>query len=270
MKRMKVMWPISLFLFIYLLSISIDSESITLQLESRNSAPSIAHLFGTDWLGRDMFFRTLKALQLSITVGLLTAVLSTIISFLLAIIATFHRKIDFVISWLIDVCLSLPHLVTLLLISFVVGGGMKGVIIGLVLTHWPNLTRILRIEMLQLKQSTYVKFSERLGKRFWWRALHHYLPHVLPHLLVGFTVIFPHAILHEAAITFLGFGLPQDMPAIGVILSESMQYLSTGMWWLAFFPGAMLCIIILLLQSSATRWKKILVKDHTYETTTSI
>ena len=66
----------------------------------------------------------------------------------------------------------------------------------------------------------------------------HLLPHLLPQFLTGLILLFPHAILHEASVTFLGFGLSSEQPAIGVILSESMRYLTTGKWWLALFPGA--------------------------------
>jgi peptide/nickel transport system permease protein len=70
------------------------------------------------------------------------------------------------------------------------------------------------------------------------------LPHILPQLLVGMLLLFPHAILHEAAITFLGLGLSPHQPAVGIILSESMRYLSTGMWWLAVFPGLSLLVTV--------------------------
>ncbi|MBT9154903.1 MAG: Dipeptide transport system permease protein DppC [Firmicutes bacterium] len=75
-------------------------------------------------------------------------------------------------------------------------------------------------------------------------ATRHLLPHLKPQLLVGFVLLFPHAILHEAAITFLGFGLSPHRPAIGVILSESMRHLSAGSWWLAFFPGLALLVMV--------------------------
>src|SRR5690606_2240412 len=83
-----------------------------------------------------------------------------------------------------------------------------------------------------------------MGKSKWWVAIHHILPHVFPQLLIGFMLMFPHVILHEAAITFLGLGMSPHEPAIGIILSESMKYLSSGMWWLAFFPGLSLLLIV--------------------------
>ncbi|MFC4401897.1 ABC transporter permease [Gracilibacillus xinjiangensis] len=257
--------PVILLGFLYIVSIFIDTNSISIQLEAKNLPPSLSHLFGTDWLGRDMFLRTMKGLELSISIGLVTAVVSTVASFLLAILTSIHKKIDQFISWLADLFLSLPHLVTLILISFTLGGGVKGVVVGLVLTHWPSLTRVLRAEILQLKEMNYVKVSKKFGKGFWWQAWYHFLPHLYPQMLVGFTLIFPHAVLHEASITFLGFGLSAEQPAIGVILSEAMQYLSTGLWWLAFFPGLVLLLIILLFQIGAKGWKNYFEKDQSYE-----
>ena len=103
---------------------------------------------------------------------------------------------------------------------------------------------MLRAEILQVQAAEYVALSHRLGKSRWWIARQHMIPHLLPQLLVGFVLLFPHAILHEAAVTFLGFGLSPQQPAIGIILSESMRYLSTGMWWLAFFPGLSLLLMV--------------------------
>ena len=74
----------------------------------------------------------------------------------------------------------------------------------------------------------------------------HLLPHLVPQFFVGLILMFPHAILHEASVSFLGFGLPPEQPAIGIILSESMRYISTGMWWSAVLPGLTLVLIVLL------------------------
>ena len=78
------------------------------------------------------------------------------------------------------------------------------------------------------------------------------VPYVLPQFVVGLILLFPHAILHEAAITFLGFGLPPEQPAIGIILSESMRYISSGAWWLVFFPGLALVLIVILIEALGT------------------
>ncbi|UOQ85002.1 ABC transporter permease [Gracilibacillus salinarum] len=263
--RKKIFFPLSLFILLYLISALLRTDAIQIDLAVKNQAPSVEHLFGTDWLGRDMLLRTLKGIQLSISVGLLTAFLSTVLGLILSLIATIHHRLDQLVGWLIDLFLSLPHLVTLILISFVLGGGMKGIIIGLMLTHWTGIARVLRAELMQLNNMPYVQMSKHLGRGFWWRARHHFLPHLIPQLVVGFTLIFPHAILHEAAITFLGFGLSAEEPAIGIILSEAMQYLSNGMWWLAFFPGLLLVVMVVLFQRFAHEFQAHIGRDRTYE-----
>lgn len=250
-RRQRTLWTIVIGVFVLLAIIFsktwVDTGKIVTHLDARNIAPTWDHLFGTDWLGRDMFTRTMMGLSLSIRVGLLGAVGSTVIALILGMAAaTMGNTVDRFISWLIDLFLSVPHLVALILISFTLGGGFKGVVIGLVATHWPSLARVIRAEVMQVRAAEYVNVSRRLGKTNGWIAVHHILPHLVPQVIIGFMLLFPHAILHEAAITFLGLGLSPHEPAIGIILSESMKYLSSGLWWLAFFPGLSLLIVVRL------------------------
>ncbi len=236
---------ILLLLGIVIASFILSDEKIASHLDARNLSPSWEHPFGTDWLGRDMFTRTIKGLSLSVGVGMIAAVSSAVIALILGMAAaTMGKLIDSIITWLVDLFLGMPHLVALILIAFTIGGGAKGVIIGVACTHWTSLARVIRAEIFQLRTANFVGISKNLGRSRWWIATRHILPHLLPQLFVGFILLFPHAILHEAAITFLGFGLSPHKPAIGVILSESMKYLSQGLWWLAFFPGISLLIIV--------------------------
>lgn len=209
----------------------------------------MTHLFGTDWLGRDMLSRTLKGLSVSILIGGAAAAASAVISLTLGIMAAVLGKTaDAIISYLIDLIMGIPHILLLILISLALGRGLKGIIIGIMLTHWPSLARVVRAEILQLKESPFVLVAGKLGKSKLQIALHHMLPNVLPQFLTGMLLMFPHAILHESSITFLGFGLSAEQPAIGIILSESMKYLIMGEWWLAVFPGFMLIAVVLLFQ----------------------
>lgn len=227
-------------------------------LSLKNLAPSIEHPFGTDRLGRDMFLRTIAGLSTSIGIGLLAAAVSAFIALVLGIAAALGgKKVDAVITWLIDLMLSIPHIVLLILISFALGKGFWGVTIGVAITHWPSLCRVIRAEVLQVKQSRYVAVAQKLGQSPLQIAVHHILPAVFPQFLVGLILLFPHAILHEAAITFLGFGLPPEMPAIGVILSESMNYLSSGMWWLTFFPGVSLVAVVMMFDQAGQGIRRI-------------
>ena len=227
-----------------------------------NLAPSPAHPFGTDWMGRDMLLRTLAGLSTSVLVGLLAATVSSVIALVMGAVAALGgKKADAVVTWLIDLMMGIPHIVLLILISFALGKGFWGVAIGVAVTHWPSLTRVLRAEILQCKQSAFVAVARKLGQSPARIATRHMLPYVLPQFLVGLILLFPHAILHEAAVTFLGFGLPPEQPAIGVILSESMGYLSAGMWWLAVFPGLALIATVLLFDLAGSSLRK-LVDPH--------
>ena len=223
----------------------IDESKLATDLAYKNTAPSMSHPFGTDWLGRDMFARTVKGLSLSIGIGMLAAAVSAVIALILGICAaTMGKFADTVITWLVDLFLGVPHLVIIILIAFTLGGGVRGVIVGIALTHWPSLTRIIRAEVLQIRNAEFVQISRHLGKSRFWIASRHIMPHLMPQFFVGLILLFPHAILHEAAISFLGFGLSPHQPAIGIILSESMRYLSIGIWWLAFFPGISLLVTV--------------------------
>lgn len=215
----------------------------------KNLAPNAEYLFGTDWLGRDMFLRTLVGLSMSIRLGLLTATVSAGIALALGLLAAMGRTADLVVSGLIDLVMGIPHMLLLILISCACQKGFAGVAVGISLTHWPSLARLIRGEVLQLKESQYVKISSKLGMSRFKIACTHMLPHLLPQFLTGLILMFPHAILHEASITFLGFGLPPEEPAVGIILSESMKYLITGKWWLAVFPGLLLTATVLLFEA---------------------
>ena len=225
----------------------------------KNLAPCAAHLFGTDWMGRDMLARTLTGLSLSIRIGVLTAGVSALVALVLGIAAaTLGRRVDAVISWCIDLVMGIPHILLVILISLAFGKGFVGVVAGVALSHWTSLARVIRGEVMQLRQAPYVLVAEKLGASKWQIARRHMLPYLLPQFLTGLILQFPHAILHEASVTFLGFGLSPEQPAIGVILSESMRYLTTGKWWLALFPGLALVLVVLLFAVMGERLRRLL------------
>lgn len=222
-------------------------EAMVTDFSRKNMAPCLQYPFGTDWMGRDMFVRTVTGLSISIRIGLLTAAVSAVIACIMGTAAAcMGRAVDGAVGGLIDLVMGIPHILLLILISFAVGKGYRGVVIGISLTHWMSLARLLRAEVLQLRESQYIRIAGKLGEGKMQIALKHMVPHLLPQLLVGVVLLFPHAILHEASITFLGFGLPPEQPAIGVILSESMKYLTMGKWWLALFPGLLLVLVVVL------------------------
>ncbi|MSA02777.1 ABC transporter permease subunit [Lactonifactor sp. BIOML-A3] len=247
------------FLFgIYLAGTIMSDELIQADFSQKGLKPSWEHPFGTDLLGRDMLVRTIKGLSISIVVGTVASSVSAVIALLVGVAAaTGSSRLDHFINWLIDLVMGIPHTVLLILISFACGKGLRGVLIGVAVTHWTGLARLIRSEVLQIRSQQYIEVSRRLGHNSRWITIHHILPHMIPQFLIGLILMFPHAIMHESSLTFLGFGLSPEQPAIGIILSESMKYLSTGMWWLAFFPGLMLVIVVLLFDRLGENLKKI-------------
>ena len=243
---------------IFVWGIVMDPNEYAVHYENKFIAPCLEHLFGTDFMGRDMFARCIKGLSNSLIIGILASIVSSIVALILGIAsAVFGGWVDRFVNWCTDLCMGLPHLVLLILISFMMGKGIKGVTIGVALTHWPSLTRIVRAEVMQVRSSQYVQAAYKMGKSRWEVAVKHIVPYVLPAYLIGLVLLFPHAVMHEASVTFLGFGLPAEMPAIGVILSEAMKHITTGKWWMAVFPGLMLLIAVVLFDVIGENLKKL-------------
>lgn len=244
---------------IYVAGALIPEEALAAHFLEARQAPSLHHPFGTDALGRDLFLRTLKGLSVSLTVGIGASLISALIAIVVGVAAASgSRWLDAAIGGLIDLMMSVPHLILIILISFVLGGGMLGLFVGIAATHWCSLARLMRAEVLALRTRPYVALSRRLGHGGFWIARHHLLPQLVPQFVVGLVLLFPHAILHEASVSFLGFGLPPEEAAIGIILSESMRALQTGMWWPAVLPGLSLVAVVLFIDRLGEALRRLL------------
>ena len=236
-----------LLIAVYAFGAWIPEEAYASSFMNAKQPPSWEHPFGTDSLGRDLMMRTLKGMSISMTVGLAASAISAVIAVFVGIAAaTGSKSVDAFLNWMIDLVMGVPHTILVILISFAFGRGLKGLLLGIAATHWCSLARLIRGEVLQLRSQQYVAVSRKLGKSSGWILVNHLLPHLVPQFFVGLVLMFPHAILHEASVSFLGYGLPPEQPAIGIILAESMKYLSAGMWWTAVFPGLVMVLIVLL------------------------
>lgn len=246
--------------------ILLEDRALETDFSRINLAPCLRYPFGTDWMGRDMFMRTFAGLSLSIRIGVLTAAVSAVTALLLGTAAAvLGKKADVVISWVTDLVMGIPHILLVMLISIACGRGFAGIVAGVSLSHWPSLARVIRGEVIQLKEAPYILAAEKLGVSKLANVRRHMIPHLLPQFLTGTILLFPHAILHEASVTFLGFGLPSEQPAIGVILSESMQYLTTGRWWLALFPGLALVAVVVIFALLGERVRMLLDPSSVHE-----
>lgn len=262
-RRRKTLWAVTgacLYLTVCLAAgLCISPERYGVDYQARFIAPCPEHPFGTDSMGRDMFFRSVRGLSNSIVVGILASAVSSLLALVFGVTAALKGGVaDRFVNWCVDLCMGIPHLILLILISFMMGRGGLGVTVAVALTHWPELTRLVRAEVLQVRNAQYVQASCRMGKTRLQVAREHMLPQVLPVYLIGVVLLFPHAIMHEAAITFLGFGFSPEVPAIGVILSESMNHIATGKWWMAVFPGLMLLAAVMLFDVAGENLKRLL------------
>ena len=252
----------SLLLLILLVAygISVSGVEVSMDLLARRQAPSAEFWFGTDSLGRDLWLRCFQGMNTSLQIGLTEAFCSGFLAMLTASLCTVNTTFDYLIRGLIDSLLALPHLLLLVLICFTLGGGKQGVILAVALTHWPRLALILRSEILRIRETDFVMLSHRLGNSSVYRWRHHLLPLLLPQWVVGTLLMFPHAVLHSAALSFLGFGLAPHDPSLGLLLADALRYLSSGAWWLAFFPGLILVGLVLVFDQFARALQQLWIR----------
>jgi peptide/nickel transport system permease protein len=203
------------------------------------------HPLGTDQLGRDLLARVLHGARLALIIGASTVVVTAIVGGLLGLIAGFvERWPSTVVMRLADVQLSFPFILLALTINAIVGLGLRNIIISLSVAGWVVYARVVRGEVLSVKQRDFVHAASALGMSRARLLFRHVLPNVAPSIIVVASLQFSQFIVAEAAISFLGFGVQPPTPAWGSMLSESRDFLYIA-WWLAAFPGAALALTAL-------------------------
>ena len=203
------------------------------------------HLLGTDQLGRDLLARVLHGARLALFIGACTVVITALVGGLLGLLAGFvERWPSAVIMRLADVQLSFPFILLALTINAIVGLGLRNIIISLSAAGWVIYARVVRGEVLSIKQREFVHAASALGMGRTRLLFRHVLPNVAPSIIVVASLQFSQFIVAEAAISFLGFGVQPPTPAWGSMLSESRDFLYIA-WWLAAFPGAALALTAL-------------------------
>jgi peptide/nickel transport system permease protein len=203
------------------------------------------HPWGTDQLGRDLFSRVVYGARIALFIGFCTVLLTAVVGGLLGLLAGyFGGWPGTVVMRLADVQLSFPFILLALTINAIVGLGLRNIIISLAAAGWVVYARVVRGEVLSVKQREYVHAAAALGLGRGRILFRHVLPNVLPSIIIVASLQFSQFIVAEAAISFLGFGVQPPTPAWGSMLSESRDFLYVA-WWLAAFPGAALALTAL-------------------------
>ena len=203
------------------------------------------HVLGTDQLGRDLYSRVLYGARIALFIGFCTVLLTAVVGGLLGLVAGFFGGWpETVLMRIADVQLSFPFVLLALTINAIVGLGLRNIIISLSAAGWVVYARVVRGEVLSVKQRDFVQAAAALGMSRVRLLLRHVLPNVAPSIIVVASLQFSSFIVAEAAISFLGFGVQPPTPAWGSMLSESRDFLYVA-WWLAAFPGMALALTAL-------------------------
>jgi len=210
------------------------------------SSPSRQHLMGTDNLGRDVFSRIIYGAKVVMAVALLSSVFSAAVGIPLGLLSGFlGGKVDRVLSLIMDSIYAFPGLILAIAMAAMLGPGVINMSIAIAVVYIPTYFRMVRGQVLSVKEELYVEAAKSLGARAATILRLYVFPNVIPSVVVVFSVNIADAILTEAGLSFLGLGIDPSLPDWGYDLSRGKAYLPGGYWWIITFPGMMIALVAL-------------------------
>jgi peptide/nickel transport system permease protein len=223
-----------------------SADPNALSISERLHAPSSTHWAGTDELGRDVMLRIIHGARYSLLIGFVTAA-GAVLGTLLGMFAGFFRRLDAPLMRVVDAMMSFPDILLGIALVSILGVSLWNVILALVIVYTPRVARVVRATTLVLRELLFVDAARALGVRtplILWR---HILPNLMSPILVQVTFIFAYAILAEAGLSFLGVGVPPDIPTWGTMIASSLDYADKAFWTI-FSPGVAIVLTALSLQ----------------------
>jgi len=209
------------------------------------SLDGMTFVLGSDGAGRDMLSAIFYGLRTSLGVGVMSAIIALCIGMTVGLSAAyFGGRTDSLIMRIVDLQLSFPAILIALILLSIVGKGVDKIIIALVIAQWAYYARTVRASALVERRKEYIEAATCLALSHRRIVFRHLLPNVLPPLIVVGTLQTAHAISLEATLSFLGVGLPQTEPSLGLLISNGFEYMLSGKYWISFFPGIALLITI--------------------------
>lgn len=211
-------------------------------LSERLLSPSLKHWWGTDQYGRDIFTRCVYGCRVSLSVGIISQLIATIIGYFMGVTAGYvGGKTDDAISFVMQVFSSFPFLLFAMALMYALGPGITNLYISLGLLSWASTAKLIRGQVMQLKGQEYIQACKVDGGSALRIILKHLLPNCIPMLIVSITLGIPSAILSEASLSYLGLGVPSPKPSWGSMIAESQDFIRSNTYY-SLFPG--LCIIV--------------------------
>ena len=210
---------------------------------------TLDHLLGTDHLGRDVLSRLIFGARISVIVGLTVVIVAGAVGTGLGIISGYMgRWVDQVIMRLTDAWLALPALTFAIFLAAIIGPSATNIVIILALVYWTRYARVIRGEVLSVRERDFVRLAVVAGCSKWKIMRKHILPNVINSAIVLATLQLGQVIIAEAALSFLGVGVPPPQPAWGLMLADGKKGLMAGYWWLTVLPGS--CIMLMVLSAN--------------------
>jgi peptide/nickel transport system permease protein len=210
---------------------------------------TLDHLLGTDHLGRDVLSRLIFGARISVIVGLMVIIVAGFVGTALGIISGYMgRWVDQIIMRLTDAWLALPALTFAIFLAAIIGPSATNIIIILALVYWTRYARVIRGEVLSVRERDFVRLAVVAGCSKWKIMRKHILPNVINSAIVLATLQLGQVIIAEAALSFLGVGVPPPQPAWGLMLADGKKGLMAGYWWLTVLPGS--CIMLMVLSAN--------------------
>ena len=203
-------------------------------------------LLGSDGLGRDLYSAIVYGLRISLFVGIASGVIALLIGMCAGLVAAYAGgRTESLIMRIVDLQLSFPAILIALMLVAVAGKGVDKIMLALVAVQWAYYARTIRASALVERRKEYVEAARGLALRPIRIMLRHILPNCMAPLIVVATVQTAHAIALEATLSFLGVGMPQTEPSLGVLIANGFEYMLSGRYWISFFPGIALLVTIM-------------------------